>query len=328
MAQSRTVTTGAAREHSPVVPCLPSLLQSFCLPRSSSVISSPPGSFALSKSEPQFWIWANVLSLDAPLVAVMWQALLARALNVRLYALEPVVLALSVWLLYVVDHVFDAMRPAAAGWEPARRLFYRRHLHVMQCIALCVPAVVLWLARYFLNPEVFRVGFQIGCGVGSYFAVVHLAPERGRNAWPREAAVALLFAAGTFLPVWANSHSSMRPILVSALLFSILCWLNICAIETWEWNYSGERPEAMPHASTQWVTRHLRPFSVAICICSPLLLLAGLIPGAIAATASLSGIALCSLSGLRDRLSRAFLTSAADLALYSPCFFLVYLWAR
>ena len=115
MLQSRTVTTGAAREHSPVVPRLPSLLQSFSLPRSSSVISSSPGSFALSKPEPRFWIWANVLSLDAPLVAVMWQALLARVLNVRLYALEPVVLALSVWLLYVVDHVFDAMRPTAAA---------------------------------------------------------------------------------------------------------------------------------------------------------------------------------------------------------------------
>jgi len=71
----------------------------------------------------RLWLWPNFLSLDAPLIAVLWQVLLTRDLGVHIRAGEPVVLGLCVWLVYVVDRVFDALRPLTGGWEPRAKPF-------------------------------------------------------------------------------------------------------------------------------------------------------------------------------------------------------------
>ncbi len=76
------------------------------------------------------WLWPNFLNLDAPLIAVLWQVLLARELAVHVKFGEPVVLALCVWLVYVADRVLDALRPLLGNWEPVRKSFYRRHLRI------------------------------------------------------------------------------------------------------------------------------------------------------------------------------------------------------
>jgi hypothetical protein len=81
-----------------------------------------------SEPSPRLWLWSTILSLDAPLIAVSWQLLLARALHLSVNRLEPLVLALSVWFVYLADHLFDALHPPAAAWKPARKTFYRHHL--------------------------------------------------------------------------------------------------------------------------------------------------------------------------------------------------------
>lgn len=65
--------------------------------------------------------WINVLSLDAPAVALVWQALLAEAAGVPLGWHHRFLLAVAVWLAYALDRWLEAVR------LPAERLVHRRH---------------------------------------------------------------------------------------------------------------------------------------------------------------------------------------------------------
>ena len=63
-------------------------------------------------------LWPSLFTLQAPVVAVLWQLLLARSVHVKLNWFEPWALGLAVWLIYVADHLIDTAKPA--GKSPVR----------------------------------------------------------------------------------------------------------------------------------------------------------------------------------------------------------------
>ena len=56
----------------------------------------------------QLWLWPNLLSLDAPIVALLWQILFARCFHARVETLPSVLLVLAVWLIYAADRTLDS----------------------------------------------------------------------------------------------------------------------------------------------------------------------------------------------------------------------------
>ena len=50
-----------------------------------------------------WWLWPNVLALDAPTVAVVWQRFLGWAFDSPVPAVASVVLGLTVWSIYLAD---------------------------------------------------------------------------------------------------------------------------------------------------------------------------------------------------------------------------------
>src|SRR5580692_10930063 len=77
---------------------------------------------------PRVWLWPNLLSLDAPLVAVLWQVLFVRCFHAQGAALPAVLLVCAVWLIYAADRALDAWR--GAGSQP-RHEFYRRYWRIV-----------------------------------------------------------------------------------------------------------------------------------------------------------------------------------------------------
>src|SRR5947208_1712495 len=66
----------------------------------------PPVS-PLNNTRP-WWLWPNLLALDAPAVAVTWQLFLAAKAPVAVPLAASVVLALVVWGVYLTDRAVDA----------------------------------------------------------------------------------------------------------------------------------------------------------------------------------------------------------------------------
>jgi hypothetical protein len=245
------------------------------------------------------WLWPNLLSLDAPIVALLWQILFARCFHARVDLLPSVLLVLAVWLIYAADRTMDAWRGAA--WTGAdarpRHEFYRRHWKALLPLWIFVLATGSALAWTRLTPELFLGGLALGAAVALYFALLHL----GIFQKTKEAAVAVLFALGATLSAWQNVHSAVD--IEAIVLFSCLCWINCSAIENWE----SARQTRLPIAASAGF----------VAIAALMLLLFSSRPilgGAVAASA----LCFVLLDCARRRFSRDALRVLADVALLSP----------
>ena len=273
---------------------------------------------AAREFRPKPWQWLNILNLDAPLVAVLWQLLLTRSLGVTVNRLEPLVLAATVWFLYIADQLLDVLRPEPDGWQPVRKLFYRRYFRVAAALELILAVSILPLAYFLLRPSTFHGGLELSVAVAIYFAAIHAAPVSWRGLWPREAAVALLFAVGTFMPVWFASGKRTEALAAPALLFALLCWLNCAATETWEWELAGDQLGLGPSLVTRWTGQHIGSAGLTFVLLAGGSSAAGLASFRFASACAVSGAALSLLALNRSRLSPDSLAIAVNLALCSP----------
>ncbi len=241
------------------------------------------------------WLWPNLLSLDAPVVALLWQVLFARCFHARVELLPSFLLVLAVWLIYAADRTIDSWTETRLS---PRHEFYRRHWRALLpawVAALTVGAALAWTR---LSAELLYSGLALAGAVLLYFALLHI----GVLVRTKEAAVAVLFALGATVSAWPNVRTSAD--VESIVLFSCLCWINCVAIEHWE---SGSRgPVAMAAG--------------AVALAAVLLLFVErpVIGGAVTASA----LCFVLLDRVRPRFSKDALRVLADVALLSPLFLL------
>lgn len=226
------------------------------------VLAQPGPSIQTDEDSIPVWLWPNLLSLDAPLVAVLWQGFLADQYAVPVGLAGRLTLGLTVWAIYLLDRLLDARKPPS-GWEPARHRYYRRHTRRMTALLAIVLAADTLIAIFGLRPVTLRDGLIALAAVLIYLAIFHLSGHRVRI--PKEVAAAGLFTTGTFLAVWAKMPSSR--LAWPAAAFFVLCLANMIAIEAWEWR-ALPKPFAAPHPCTQWLARTYRlwvPFAMLVC---------------------------------------------------------------
>jgi hypothetical protein len=255
--------------------------------------------------EYRVWLWPNLLSLDAPLVALLWQLLFIRCFHAgagdRNAWLAPLLLVSTVWLIYAADRTFDAW--TGDGGRPRHR-FYRRHWRAILPIWTTVLAATACLAWTVLPRALVERGAGLGIAVFLYFAAVHGTHRR----WPKEAAVAVIFALGASLASW--THLETRADILSVALFACLCWINCVAIEKWE------RPESQPGESGVPVS------ALSACVGVAAILILHRDRHILAAAEASSAAALLLLDRVRWKLSADALRVLADAALLSPLLFL------
>jgi len=175
------------------------------------------------------WLWPNLLSLDAPIVALLWQILFIRCFHGQLGMLPAVLLALAVWLIYAADRMLDAWRGCL---EQPRHQFYRRHWRAVLPVWTAVLGTGSWLAWSRLPGTLLLEGALVASGTGLYLATVHLAPGLVARTRAKECAVAVLFGLGASLAAWPGVQTKSD--VLAILLFSGVCWMNCAAIEDWE----------------------------------------------------------------------------------------------
>ncbi|MGC2662187.1 MAG: hypothetical protein WA324_29855 [Bryobacteraceae bacterium] len=267
-----------------------------------------------ASTTPPLWLWFNLLSLDAPAVAILWQAFLARRLHADVRWPAFVALGASVWLIYVADRLLDAFKNDRV--IAPRHRFYRLHWWTTLKI-FAAMLLVLGLVCSYLNIYVLRNGIVMASFVAIYFAAVHVSPPRLRHWWPKELAVGVLFSAGTCLATWSKLDHEQSLIIVPALFFASLCSMNCVAIEFWEWRRLRRVSGVAPHLYTVWMGPRLSRMSLLLLIASCGLLGSSAFRPFFAPTA-LSALSFWWLDRNSERLSMDALRVLADVALLTP----------
>ncbi|MEQ1946732.1 MAG: hypothetical protein ABL995_06070 [Bryobacteraceae bacterium] len=271
----------------------------------------------VSPCAPKFWLWPNLLSLDAPVVAVLWQVLFLRCFRAPVEALPVALLALTVWLIYSADRALDAF---AGDRHTPRHRFYREHWRMLAPMWVAGFAAAGWMSLTELPLPILRSGLMLLSAVGVYLFIVHSAPVWLRRwmgqtplgrSWTKEAVVAVLFALGSSLGAWEKIRTSAD--VAAVTLFSALCWINCVAIERWECREWG----APDTEASGWP---LRSIALGIAAAAVFVFLEN---RPVLATAEMaSAFAFLWLDHARPRLSADALRVLADAALLSPIFLL------
>ena len=171
-----------------------------------------------------------ILSLDVAVGSVVGTLFIGEYLGVTVPSTVIIVLFLSVWLIYTLDHLLDVH---GAVTEPifARHRFHWKYSITMWGVwsftAIALLSLVFRIPRIILVP-----GLVLAIGVLIYFVSTRWAnPER---IFHKEAIAALIYASGVFLPplVLANE----LPITVWILFgqFSSLAFLNLLMFALYE----------------------------------------------------------------------------------------------
>jgi len=187
------------------------------------------------------------------MIAVLWQAFLARQYAVPLRPAGRLALFLTVWSIYIADRLLDVRGPAEIA-ESARHQFYRRHKHFAAGLLAVLLIAALTIAVLELRPIVLRNGL---IPLGAVLVYLGALNVWGTGQVAKELVVAFVFTTGTFLVAWTNDPVSPATLLAPATAFFLLCLANLTAIEAWEWRElrDGAGP---PHGTTQALVRYIR----------------------------------------------------------------------
>ncbi len=183
-----------------------------------------------SKIGVAFWELPGVLSLEAPLVAVLWQRLLAQTLGVPLGWPQTVLLGAGVWLVYAADRWLDA-RSGGLELSPRHR-FYRRYRLPVAALWLVILAVSVGVALTWLGALELSAGLAL-----TALALAYLLRRHGSRGQPvKELEVAGLFGlgGGFFLLFGGAPPLPLLGLLGLLAPFTALCFVNVALVGLWE----------------------------------------------------------------------------------------------
>lgn len=226
----------------------------------------------MERERTPLWLMPNLLSVDAPLVALAWMWMYAKASRIAYIEVATWwVLPAAVWCVYVLDRLLDGWRHPELRKRSPRHRFHWRYRWLLLIVSLAVSAVCVWQALYVLPRTVFSAGLVTVMVCGLYF---FLALFRTKEVpYVKNFIAGTVFAMGVGIPIntlnatilvtdfnevvyafqntgfinalWNFGMMVLTTLYVvfigskEVLVFALLCIMNITAIDLWEKSQSA-----------------------------------------------------------------------------------------
>lgn len=238
----------------------------------------------MEKHRSPFWLLPNLLSIDAPLVAVAWMWMLAQALRVEYIPMTVWwVLPLSIWCVYVLDRLIDNWGNKDVRASSPRHRFHWRWRWPLLLGSVSAAALCMYEALYVLPRAIFSAGLVLMVLCGFYFTLAWF--RTNEVPYVKNFLAGMIFAMGVGIPVNAANASLLvanfndvifaykNTGLMDAVwnfglmmlitlkvvfyhcrevwVFGALCMMNITAIDLWERAATADSEEtAYSHEAT------------------------------------------------------------------------------
>jgi hypothetical protein len=278
-----------------------------------------------SASRTPWWLWPNLLNLDSPLLAVIWQEQFARVTGVSLEWGDRVLLFCCTWLVYCADRTLDAAE-SGGKTETARHAIQLRGKPIWLGVSAAVLVVAIVLAAMTLNSRAWLGGGVVLGFTAIHFGATHWWLGMRSRFWPKEWHVGFVFSVGCALQVWSLSPSAWPSLLLPVIGFGALCAMSCSHITAWEVvTVDRDDPGSLLNAHPMFV-RRLSWFDIALGL-SAMAVAAALGQAAVQFALLSVGISAFGLAWLHDRCDRFstdFLRVTADFGLYTPLLFFVF----
>jgi len=186
------------------------------------------------------WLYHNLLSLDAPLVAVAWLHVFAKSWRLGYHPWEAyVTLGLAVWVIYVADRLLDvSMLGGASATLGPQRQFHCDHRRTFSIAMAAALVVVLGLVLTKMPMTIYKHLLLGGVMVAGFFGLSMLSSrDSGEVSLAKNILAGVTFAFGTAMMAhlyrWEYGIYDMI-FSREFVCFAVLCILKIAAIDLWE----------------------------------------------------------------------------------------------
>ena len=184
---------------------------------------------------PRWWQWPTILSLDAPAVAVVWQAMLARVAGAGLGPHHRLLLGTSVWLAYSADRWIEGWRLSPETVRTQRHYFFIRwRWPTFGCwLVILAGSIALAVNRFTAREWLASASLLVPTLL---YLLSHQLLHR-HHPWrvPKEVCVALILAGGAVVyPAALAADGWPRLLAAPTIVFILLCLTNCVLISEWE----------------------------------------------------------------------------------------------
>ena len=261
---------------------------------------------------------ASFVCLDAPLVALAWQALFAHVFATPLSAAARAALFFTTWGIYLLDRLADAASVRPGLPMSGRQRFARAHRRLGIAVLVLVAAIDLaMIAR--LSVALLLGGTAVGVVCAIYLTVNRRVDRTWRWIPVKELCIGGLFALGTVAALVPSIRAA--GFVPSVALFGALCATNCAVIAVWERGLDVQQGKPSLATQTQ-LARHVPWILIGLAAIACASTAAG-VPLAIAAPVAISALALAVLHSVHRSLPPDERTALADLVLLVPLLELV-----
>lgn len=179
-------------------------------------------------------MWPNVLSLDAPVVAVTWLYIFAREWNVNyVEPLLPWVLGLVVWVVYAADRLLDVQMNAESA-STLRHEFHRRHKKKFIIAIIAAVVVIAVLSLFVLQMAIIINAMLPLAATAGFFLLSVFGSSQQRVSYTKNLLAGYAFAWGVGAGLTGLLNLGvMRLFSADVLAFGLLCVINITAVDLW-----------------------------------------------------------------------------------------------
>ena len=187
-----------------------------------------------------WWLIPNLLSLDAPLVAVAWLYVFAKTWRADYHPWEAYVsLGLVVWVIYVMDRLLDAsLLVTSSRHLQARHEFHHKHRKWFTAGAIVAGLTALALVVSYMPSAIYHYVLIGGVVVAGFFGLSMLSSQEVDEIPHTKnilAGIGFSFGTATIAHVYLPGRDVYEMLLSPLFIcFTVLCVLNISAIDFWE----------------------------------------------------------------------------------------------
>jgi hypothetical protein len=176
----------------------------------------------------------NNLSLDVVLGAVFGQYFFARLLDIELSFPVYLVLGLSVWVIYTLDHLWDA-RFIKEKAISQRHFFHQEHFKSLSFALLIAFCSIVGL--FFIFNELIIIlipGLIFSALIGSAFLILRYGDQKLQGL--KEVSTALFYVLGIGFAPYFYSNELFDSIIFFVFGFGyfLMAWINLLILSYWD----------------------------------------------------------------------------------------------
>lgn len=177
----------------------------------------------------------QILSIDVVLGTMAIGYLAIRILNVEANPIWWIILPLSVWIIYSLDHIIDGSKNKQEA-TIYRHWFHYLHQNLILTFIVLASVINLVLCLLYLDIHIIIMGLLLSIFIAIYFALIFFLKSTRVVLLQKELIIAFVYTFGIFMAplYWYGSLPSIHVMIVIFIIF-ILAWFEGIMISFFEY---------------------------------------------------------------------------------------------